>query len=71
MLMMKGPSCCCLPYLFALLSLHYLVDFGEFKDLFEKCRRFRDARQVAVMHQGLGMLTNRKQPKKNLHDKHF
>jgi hypothetical protein len=30
---------------------------AEFKDLFEKCRRYRDAKQVAVMHHGLGMLS--------------
>jgi hypothetical protein len=36
---------------------HFAKLSAEFKDLFEKCRRFRDARQVAVMHQGLGMLS--------------
>jgi hypothetical protein len=29
----------------------------EFKALFEKARRYRDAKQVADMHQGLGMLS--------------
>jgi hypothetical protein len=30
---------------------------AEFKALFEKCRRYRDAKQVADMHRGLGMLS--------------
>ena len=30
---------------------------AEFKAMFEKCRRYRDAKRVADMHRGLGMLS--------------
>jgi hypothetical protein len=30
---------------------------AEFKALYEKCRRYRDAKRVADMHRGLGMLS--------------
>jgi|HubBroStandDraft_6_1064221.scaffolds.fasta_scaffold343553_2 hypothetical protein len=32
---------------------------AEFKALFEKARRYRDAKQVADMHRGLGMLSEK------------
>ena len=30
---------------------------AEFKGLFEKCRRYRDAKRVADMHRGINMLS--------------
>jgi hypothetical protein len=30
---------------------------AEFKALFEKCRRYRDAKRVVDIHRGLGMLS--------------